>query len=117
MIRENPSMPKETEGLEKILIDLKEEGIVGAVIRNDGLLLSSTLSLSKSGASAVSSFSNVCDALLKTLSNTSREIEVSVGGMYFVIVPVGNYLMCGMLKDREQKKLLRAVSEKLKTVI
>jgi len=110
-------MPKELEGFEKVLIDLKEEGILGAVVRNDGLLLSSTLSLSKSGASAVSSFSNVCDALLKTLTNTSHEIEVSVGGSYFVIVPTGNYLVCGMLKDRDQKKLLRTASEKLKSVL
>lgn len=110
-------MPKETEGLEKVLLDLKEEGILGAVVRNDGLLLSSTLSLSKSGATAVSSFSNVCDALLKTLANTSHEIEVSVGGAYLVIVPTGNYLMCGILKDRDQKKLLRTASEKIKAVI
>ncbi len=103
--------------IEGILGGLQKDGIRSAVVRNDGLLLSSTLTLGKAGAGALASFSNVCDALLKTMQDAPREIEVTSGGNYVVIVPVGTYLLCGVLQDRDQKKLLRSYAEKLRLLV
>ena len=100
--------------VEELLAEMRNNGINAAVVRNDGLLLASTISLSESGASTFASLANVCDALLKTLKDAQREIEISAGGLFLVLLPVGTYLLCGVIKNRDQKKTLKEYADKLK---
>ncbi|MBS3067715.1 hypothetical protein J4450_03365 [Candidatus Micrarchaeota archaeon] len=107
----------ETKSVDDLLAEMRNNGITGAVVRNDGILISSTISLSESGASTFASLSNVCDALLKTLKDTQREIEISAGGLFLVLLPVGSYLLCGVVKSRDQKKMLKEYADKLKQIV
>lgn len=107
----------DNKSVEGLLADMRNNGINGAVVRNDGILIGSTISLSESGASTFASLSNVCDALLKTLKDTQREIEISAGGLFLVLLPVGSYLLCGVIKNRDQKKTLKEYADKLKQII
>ncbi len=103
--------------IEELLTSMRNSGVNGAVIRNDGLLLSSTISLNESGAGTFASLSNVCDALLKSVKDNQREIEVSAGGLFLVLLPVGTYLLCGVITNRDQKKTLREYADKLKSIV
>lgn len=108
---------EENAGVEQLILGMKDAGINGAVIRNDGLLMSSTISITDSGANTFASLFNVCDALLKTVKDAQREVEISAGGLLLVLLPVGNYLLCGVINNRDQKKTLREYAEKLKQIL
>ena len=114
-VAEKPEENKPTA--DALLTEMKGNGINGAVLRTDGLLVSSTISLSESGANTFASLSNVCDALLKSIKDVPREIEISTGSLLLVLLPVGNYVMCGVLNNRDQKKQLREYADKLKQIV
>ena len=114
--KEQPSAEQKST-VQDLLTDMKNNGFSGAVIRTDGLLLSSTISLNESGASTFASLSNVFDALLKNLKDTQREIEISAGGIFLVLLPVDQYILCGVIKNREEKKNLREYADKLKQML
>ncbi|MDO8554931.1 MAG: hypothetical protein Q7S22_09035 [Candidatus Micrarchaeota archaeon] len=99
---------------EEILTGMKNAGIAGAVIRRDGITVFSTIALSETGPNIFSSIANICDAISKEIGDKQKEIEISMSGLFFVIIPVDSYLFCGAVKDREQKKTLREYSEKFK---
>ena len=116
-IKEQPKPETKKSSVEELLLDMKNDGLNGAVIRTDGLLLSSTISLSESSANTLASLSNVFDALLKTVKDTQKEVEVSAGGLYLILMPVASYILCGVIKSRDQKKTLREYADKLKQII
>ena len=114
---QTPAVAKEESTVTELLNDMKNKGLNAAVVRTDGLLLSSTISLSESGANTFASLSNVCDALFKNIKDMQREIEISTGGLFLLLLPVGNYILCGVIKSRDEKKTLREYADKLKQII
>lgn len=100
-----------------LLQELKSKGLEVAIIRNDGLLVSSTINMDDVTPNVISSLSNISDAMFKQIQDNQKEIEVTFDGLYFVILPIKNLLLCGLVKQREQKKDLRDASEKIASMI
>lgn len=114
---QEPVKKESSVGGEEILSEMKNAGIAGAILRRDGISIHSTIALSESGSNIFSSIANICNAISKEIGDTQKEIEISLSGLFFIIIPIDSYLFCGAVKDREQKKLLREYSEKLRQIL
>jgi len=111
MVDSNPA------SIDDILTDMKNNGLNAAIIRNDGILISSTIQLNESNASIISLLTNVSDAILKGIGDKQKEIEISMEGMYLIIISLGNHILCGIIKNREEKKNLRYYADKIKQIL
>ena len=102
---------------ETILTGLKAKGIECALIRKDGLMIYSTLTLDETTPNIISALTSITDELMRQVSDKQKEIEVSIDSVYFVVLPINSYLLCGVVKERDAKKEMRAVAEQLKTLL
>ena len=105
---------QERISIEKIMNDMKNNGIASALIRQDGIMIHSTFALEDASAGIMANAASVGDAILKLLKDKQKEMEVAMGGLYLITLPVKTYFLCGVLKQREQKTELKQYAEKLK---
>jgi len=103
--------------LEALLNEMKEKGYGGAVIQVDGAVVHSTIALNELSSGLLASVANVSDAILKRMDDTQKEVEVAFGGMILVMVPLKNYIFCGMVKDREEKKIVLEYAQRAKALV
>ncbi len=103
--------------LDSILNEMKAKGIGGAVVRVDGVTVASTIALNELGAGLLSSVANVSDAMMKKMDDKQKEIEISFDGLLMVIIPLKNHVFCGMIKDREEKKVVLEYAEKARAFV
>lgn len=103
--------------LETLLNEMKEKGIGGAIVQVDGVVIQSTIAINDVSSGLLSSVANVSDAMMKKMNDTQKEIEVSFGGLILVMVPLKNYIFCGMVKDREQNKIVIEYAQKAKGLL
>jgi hypothetical protein len=103
--------------IESMLNASKSKGIETSLIRKDGILIHSTVTLDETLPNIVSSIANITDELMKQSKDNQKEIEVTIDNVYFVIIPVKEYLLCSPVTDRELKKELRALAEQVKGII
>ena len=100
--------------LEAILNEMKAKGIGGAIVRIDGVPVQSTIALTDLSSGLISSVANISDAIMKRMDDNQREIEISFDGLIMVMIPMKNHIFCGMVKDREEKKLVVEYAQKAK---
>ena len=103
--------------LEAVLNDMKGKGIGGAVIRVDGVSVASTIALNDVSSGLLSSVANVSDALMKKMDDRQKEVEVSFDGLILVMIPLKNHIFCGMVKDREEKRIVQEYAQKAKSLV
>ena len=103
--------------LETLLNEMKEKGIGGAVVQVDGVVVQSTIAINDVSSSLLSSVANVADAMMKKMDDTQKEVEISFGGLILVMVPIKNHIFCGLVKDREEKKVVTEYAQKAKNLI
>ena len=107
-------MVLQTANIQNILNEMKNGGINSAFLRQDGVVIHSTITLEEAGGNAIANVANVSDAIMKKAGDKQKEVEISVDGLYLIIIPIETYFLCGMIKDREQKKTLRSYAEKIR---
>jgi len=100
--------------VENALNELKSKGIECAIIRKDGILIYSTLNLDESAPNVIASMANVTNELMRKNSDVQKEIEVSIDGVYFVVIPIKDYFLCSVVKERDAKKIVRDIVAKIK---
>jgi predicted regulator of Ras-like GTPase activity (Roadblock/LC7/MglB family) len=100
--------------LEAILNEMKGKGIGGAIVRIDGVPVQSTIALNDMSSGLISSVANISDAIMKKNDDTQKEIEISFDGLIMVMIPLKNHIFCGMIKDREEKKIVSEYAQKAK---
>lgn len=100
--------------LENILNEMKERGIGGAIVNVDGVPVASTIALNDVSSGLLASVANVSDALMKREGDKQKEIEISFDGLILVIIPIKDHLFCGMIKERDEKKIVQDFAEKAK---
>lgn len=100
--------------LENILNEMKEKGIGGAIVRADGVAVASTIALNDVSSGLLASVANVSDALMKKNDDEQKEMEVSFDGLILVMIPVKNHIFCGMVKERDEKKIVQEYAAKAK---
>ncbi len=88
---------------------------MGALIRTDGVLIASTIAIDDVGSRFLSSVVNIINALMKENEDNEKEIEIIVDNLYVTIIPLHNHFLCGILKEREEKKIIREYAERLST--
>ncbi|MFN7991395.1 MAG: hypothetical protein U0R44_04535 [Candidatus Micrarchaeia archaeon] len=103
--------------LEGILNEMKGKGIGGAVVRVDGVPVQSTIALNDVSASLLSSLANVSDAIMKKMNDTQKDIEISFGENILYIIPLKSHIFCGLIKNREEKKVVSEYAEKAKAYL
>ena len=104
--------------LEAILNEMKEKnGIGGAIVRVDGVPVHSTIALNELSAGMLASVANVSDAIMKKMDDRQKDIEVSMDGLILVIIPLKNHVFCGIVKDREEKKIVSEYAQKAKNYL
>lgn len=103
--------------LEALLNEMKGKGIGGAVVRVDGVPVQSTIALNDVSGGLFASVSNISDALMKKMGDTQKELEVSFDDSILVMVPLSNYIFCGLVKDKEGKKLVLEYAEKARACL
>jgi len=101
--------------LEAILGEMKEKsGIGGAIVRADGVTVNSTIALNEMSSGLLASVANVSDAIMKKMEDQQKDIEVSMDGLILVIIPMKNHIFCGIVNDRDQKKIVVEYAQKAK---
>jgi predicted regulator of Ras-like GTPase activity (Roadblock/LC7/MglB family) len=103
--------------LEALLNEMKGKGYGAAVVQVDGVVVYSTIALNELSSSLLSSVANVSDALMKRMDDSQREIEISFGDMILVMVPMKSHVFCGMVKSRDEKKIVTEYAQKAKTML
>jgi hypothetical protein len=98
--------------LEAILNDMKAKGIGGAIVRIDGVPVQSTIALTDLSSGLISNVANVSDAVMRRMDDSQKEVEVSFDGLIMVMIPLKNHIFCGMVKDREEKKIVQEYAQK-----
>jgi predicted regulator of Ras-like GTPase activity (Roadblock/LC7/MglB family) len=104
------------EEIANIINQMKDAGVDGALIRKDGVKAYSTLSLDNNTSEIIASMSNIIETIMKTMKDKNNEIEISTGQSYIIIVPAGDYYLCGVTEDREKKKILREYADKIQSI-
>jgi hypothetical protein len=102
---------------QEILEDMKKEGINGAIIRKDGILIHSTFAITDTGANILSNIANIPDALLKRINDEAKETEIAFGNLIMLIIPIHDYHFVGAMKSREQKASVRKYAERAKSAL
>ena len=100
-----------------MLDEMNRNGITGALIRKDGIIVNSTFSVSDNAAGLLASVSNTSDALLTRIKDKTQETEIAFGNLIILIIPIKEYLFCGAMKSREQKQVVRQFAEKAKKLL
>lgn len=103
-----------TKSVESTLNELKEKEISSAIIRQDGIIISSNFQFEDAGVNAISTIANTSDALLKQFKDKQKEMEIVLGNTSFFIVHIGVFMLCTILKNKDQKQLVRDCAVKLK---
>lgn len=103
--------------LEALLNEMKGKGYGAAVVQVDGVVVYSTIALNELSSSLISSVANVSDALMKRMDDSQREVEISFGDSILVMIPMKNHIFCGLVKDREEKKVIAGYAEKARTML
>lgn len=107
-------MPAEIEAL---LNDMKGKGIGGALLRVDGVPVHSTLALNELSTGLIASLANVSDAIMKRMDDRQKQMELAFENSVLVIVPMGNYVFCGMVRTKEEKRLVLEYAEKARQLL
>lgn len=95
-----------------LLNEMKDKGIGGALIQLDGVVVQSTVALNDISSGLLASVSNVSDAMMRKTDDRQKEVEVSFGGLILVMIPIKSYIFCGLVKDREEKKIVTEYAQK-----
>jgi len=105
------------EEVNKFLSELKDGGIESAFIRKDGVKIHSTITLDENTSNLIVSLSNTVEAIMKKVKDKNNEMEVSTEKGYFIVIPIGDFYLCGITEDREKKKMLREYAKKIAEII
>ncbi len=103
--------------VEAILNEMKGKGIGGAVVRVDGVAVASTIAINDLSSGMLASVANVSDAMMKRMDDSQKEIEVSFDGLILVMIPMKGHVFCGLVKDREEKKIVVEYAQKAKAFL
>lgn len=103
--------------LDAILNEMKAKGIGGAVVRVDGVAVASTIALNDLSSGLLASVANTSDAMMKRMDDRQKEIEVAFDGLILVMIPLKNHVFCGLIKDREEKKVVQEYALKAKAFV
>lgn len=98
--------------LEALLNELKGKGIGGAIVRVDGVPVTSTMAINEISAGLISSVANISDAMMKKNDDRQKELEITFDDQTLVMVPVNNHIFCGMVKEKEDKKIVMEFAER-----
>jgi hypothetical protein len=107
-------MPAEIEAL---LNDMKAKGVGGALVRVDGVPVHSTIALNELTPGLMASVCNVSDALMKKMDDRQRQLELAFENSVLVMVPVGSHIFCGMVKTKDEKRLVVEYAEKARQLL
>ncbi len=103
--------------IEEILNEMNAEGIGGALIRKDGVMVHSTVALADVAPGLIARCSNISEALMSRMKNSSKEIEISFMNGTLVAVPMKNFIFYGIAKSKEEKRKILDYSLKAKQVV
>lgn len=96
---------------------MKAKGIGSAIVRVDGVPVQSTIALTDLSSGLISSVSNISDAIMKRMDDSQKEIEISFDGLIMVMIPMKNHIFCGIVKDREEKKVVAEAAQKARAFL
>jgi hypothetical protein len=102
---------------EQVMQELQGKGIAAALLRKDGVLVSSSIGFEEGAQNIIASISNITEEMMLEVADSQKEVEINIDNSFFVIVPVNNFLLCGLVKERELKKELRDAAEQLKRIL
>jgi hypothetical protein len=102
---------------EVVLEEMKTQGISGAIVRKDGIQLHSTFAITESGAKMLAAVSNIASTLIKRSGDTAKETEIAFPNLILIIIPIGDYLFAGAIKNREHKPIVRKFAIRAKGLL
>ncbi len=101
--------------IEELLDEMKNEGIVGALLRRDGVVVYSTVALSDVAPSLMARCFNISEAIMERMKNTQKEVEITLENTTIVLVPIKNFIFCGIAKSKDEKRRIIEYSKKVST--
>jgi len=103
--------------IEEILNEMKAEGIGGALVRKDGVVIYSTVALPDVAPGLIARCSNISDALMSKIQDTQKENEITFSNGTIVAVPMKKFIFYGVAKTKDEKRKILEYSKKALNVI
>ncbi len=104
-------------GVRDFLSALQSKGIEAAIFNSDGTMLSSKFNLSSELSETLSSMANLGAMMLERFGDKQKEFEFVASGNLVVLLPVKSYYLCGIMKDRQSKAVLREHAKNLDSIL
>lgn len=103
--------------LKNLADEIKGKGIESALLKRDGALVYSTFGMDDPAPHILQYLTNNAQLLMAELEDEAREIELSFKDKFIVIIPIANYILVGLVKTREDKKVLREYRDTIQSML
>ncbi len=101
----------------ELMEELKGKGVEIALIKRDEGLVYSTFAMEDPAPYIAQYLANNAQLLMSQLEDEVREIELSFEGRIAMVFPTDTHVLLGVLKSKEDKKVLREYVARIKELL
>lgn len=98
--------------MNEIMEEMLGKGIGAALVKNDGSIVATTLAFKEVEANLIKMIASGSDSMMKKSNDSTKEIEIAFDGLLLVIIPIKDHYFCGLIKNREEKKLVQEYAKR-----
>ncbi len=95
---------------------MKGKGIETALVKRDGGLVYSTFGMDDPAPYIAQYLANNAQLLMAEIGDDAKEIEVAFEDNFIVLIPLDGYILVGLVKTRDDKKVLRGYVDSIKSM-
>lgn len=104
------------EDFKKVVDEMRGKGVETALVKRDGGLVYSTFGMEDPAPYVSQYLANNAELLMQQLGDSAREIEIAFQDRFLLLIPLGNYILVGLVKTREDENTLRSYVESIKSM-
>lgn len=104
------------QDFKKIVDEMKSKGVETALLKKDGGLVYSTFGMEDPAPYISQYLVNNSQLLMEQLGDRAKEIEISFQDKFLVLIPLENYILLGLVKNKEDSNVLRSYVESIKSM-
>ncbi len=90
----------------QVINEMKEKGLETAIIKRKGGMVYSTFAMEDPSPYIVQYIANNAQLIMSQIDDDAKEIEITFEGKLLVLIPMDKYILIGIIKNKEDKKLL-----------
>ena len=105
------------EDFKHIVDEMRGKGIETALVKRDGGLVYSTFGMDDPAPFISQYLANNSQLLMEQFGDRAKEIEITFKDRALLLIPVGNYVLLGLLKGKEDRETLRGYVQSIRSML